>query len=61
MVDVADRHCPHSRLHLGFYPSKGKILTYYEAMRILDRLKDGWSYPEKIVDEALKLTGDLDE
>ena len=61
MVDVADWHCPHSRLHLGICPSKGKILTYYEAMRILDRLKDGWSYPAKIVDQALRMTGDLRE
>jgi hypothetical protein len=36
-------------------------MTYYEAMRILDRLKDGWSYPAKIVDEALRMTGDLGE
>lgn len=35
-------------------------MSHAEAMRILDRLKDGWSYPEKIVDEALRLTGDLD-
>ena len=39
---------------------EGKAMTYYEAMRILDRLKDGWSYPAKIVDEALRMTGDLD-
>lgn len=35
-------------------------MTYYEAMKILDRLKDGENYPAKIVDEALRLTGDLD-
>lgn len=39
---------------------EGKAMTYYEAMRILDRLKDGWAYPAKIVDEALRMTGDLD-
>ena len=36
-------------------------MTYFEAMRILDRLKDGWLYPAKIVDEALRMTGDLRE
>lgn len=36
-------------------------MTYYEAMRILDKLKDGLSYPKKIIDEALMMTGDLDE
>ena len=39
---------------------ESKAMTYYEAMRILDRLKDGWAYPAKIVDEALRMTGDLD-
>lgn len=34
-------------------------MTHQQAMRILDRLKDGLSYPAKIVDEALRLTGDL--
>jgi hypothetical protein len=36
-------------------------MNYETAIRILDRLKDGWSYPQKIVDEALRMTGDLDE
>lgn len=36
-------------------------MSHAEAMRILDRLKDGWSYPAKIVDEALRMTGDLGE
>jgi hypothetical protein len=35
-------------------------MSHAEAMRILDRLKDGASYPAKIVDEALRMTGDLD-
>jgi hypothetical protein len=34
-------------------------MTYFEAKTILDRLKEGWSYPVKIVDQALRLTGDL--
>ena len=36
-------------------------MSWTDAMRILDRLKDGWSYPEKIVDQALRMTGDLCE
>ena len=35
-------------------------MSWTEAMRILDRLKDGVIYPAKIVDEALRMTGDLD-
>ena len=31
------------------------------AMKILDKLKDGTPYPERIVDMALMMTGDLDE
>jgi hypothetical protein len=34
-------------------------MTHKQAMTILDRLKEGWSYPAKIVDQALRLTGDL--
>ena len=36
-------------------------MTYESAMKILDRLKEGWSYPEKIVNMALQITGDLGE
>ena len=36
-------------------------MTHYEAMRILDRIREGWSYPAKIVDQALRMTGDLGE
>lgn len=34
-------------------------MNYEQAHRILDRLKEGWSYPAHIVDQALRLTGDL--
>lgn len=34
-------------------------MTYKEAMRILDKVKDGVLYPEKIILMALELTGDL--
>jgi len=34
-------------------------MTYEMAMRILDKVKDGVPYPEKIINMALELTGDL--
>jgi hypothetical protein len=34
-------------------------MTYEMAMRILDKVKDGIPYPEKIINMALELTGDL--
>lgn len=34
-------------------------MTHAEAMRILDKVKDGIPYPEKIINMALELTGDL--
>lgn len=34
-------------------------MSHADAMRILDRIREGWSYPAKIVDQALRLTGDL--
>ena len=36
-------------------------MTHELAMKILDKLKDGTPYPERIVDIALMMTGDLDE
>ena len=36
-------------------------MTHAMAMKILDKLKDGTPYPERIVDMALMMTGDLDE
>tara|TARA_R110000868_G_scaffold361806_1_gene623820 strand:+ start:580 stop:687 length:108 start_codon:yes stop_codon:yes gene_type:complete len=35
-------------------------MTYEMAMRILDKVKDGIPYPEKIINMALELTGDLE-
>ena len=35
-------------------------MTHEQAHRILDRLKDGFVYPIRIIDKALWLTGDLD-
>jgi hypothetical protein len=34
-------------------------MSYFDAMRILDKVREGVAYPEKIINEALKLTGDL--
>jgi len=36
-------------------------MTYEIAMRILDKVRDGVPYPEKIITMALQLTGDLVE
>ena len=38
---------------------KENILSYKQAMRILDKVKDGVPYPIKIIRMALELTGDL--
>ena len=34
-------------------------MSHKQAMRILDRIKDGWGYPASIVNQALIMTGDL--
>jgi hypothetical protein len=36
-------------------------MTHEMAMRILDKVKDGVSYPQWVIRKALELTGDLDE
>jgi hypothetical protein len=36
-------------------------MTHKDAMRILDKVKDGVLYPEKIINMALELTGDLQQ
>ncbi len=35
-------------------------MTHEQAHRILDRAKDGTTFPRRIIDQALWLTGDLD-
>ena len=35
-------------------------MTHEQACRILDRAKDGITFPRRIIDQALWLTGDLD-
>ena len=36
-------------------------MTLEMARRVLDRVRDGASYPAHIITEALKATGDLEE
>lgn len=35
-------------------------MTYEQAQRILNRVREGATYPSRIVDYALYLTGDFD-
>jgi hypothetical protein len=36
-------------------------MTHELAMKILDKVKEGTPYPQRVVDMALMMTGDLDE
>lgn len=36
-------------------------MTWEQAMKLLDRLKEGIDYPQSAILMALKITGDLDE
>lgn len=36
-------------------------MTWEQAMKLLDKVKEGKQYPEKIILMALRITGDLDE
>jgi len=36
-------------------------MTHADAMRILDKVRDGVPYPIKIIRMALELTGDLQQ
>jgi hypothetical protein len=36
-------------------------VTHELAMKILDKVRDGTLYPQRVVDIALMMTGDLDE
>ena len=36
-------------------------MTYYEAMRLLDKVRDGAQYPLHTINKALELTGDRSE
>jgi len=34
-------------------------MTYFQAIKILDEVKDGVDHPEQLINEALLLTGDV--
>jgi len=36
-------------------------MSYAMAKRVLDRVRDGATYPTHIIIQALKITGDLEE
>lgn len=36
-------------------------MNYFQAMQILNQVREGQPYPEHIITQALKLTGDIDE
>lgn len=36
-------------------------MSYFEAMKILDKVREGVAYPEYVINQALILTGDLDD
>jgi hypothetical protein len=35
-------------------------MSYYDAMRLLDKVREGVRYPLHLINQALELTGDLD-
>jgi hypothetical protein len=35
-------------------------MNYFEAMRLLDKVKDGFPFPLHLINQALELTGDLE-
>ena len=35
-------------------------MSYYDAMRLLDKVRDGVPFPIHLINKALELTGDLD-
>jgi hypothetical protein len=36
-------------------------MSHAQAMKILDKVREGVSYPEHVITMALKLTGDIDD
>jgi hypothetical protein len=36
-------------------------VTHEQAMKLLDAVRDGADYSRAVIDEALRLTGDLDD
>jgi len=35
-------------------------MNYFDAMRLLDKVKEGVPFPVHLINQALELTGDLD-
>ena len=35
-------------------------MSHYEAMKLLDKVREGASYPLHLINKALELTGDLE-
>jgi hypothetical protein len=35
-------------------------MSYYDAMRLLDKVREGVPFPIHLINQALELTGDLD-
>jgi hypothetical protein len=35
-------------------------MSYYDAMRLLDKVREGVPFPIHLINKALELTGDLD-
>jgi len=40
---------------------ESNCMNYFEAMKILDRVREGQNYPEHVITMALKLTGDIQD
>jgi hypothetical protein len=36
-------------------------MSHFEAMKLLDKVKEGVPYSRKLIDMALRLTGDLED
>ena len=36
-------------------------MNYFEAMRLLDKVKEGVPFPIHLINQALELTGDLEQ
>jgi len=36
-------------------------MNYFEAMRLLDKVREGVPFPIHLINQALELTGDLDD
>jgi len=36
-------------------------MNYFEAMKLLDKVRDGVPYPIHLINKALELTGDLQQ